>query len=636
MGWQDDAPAVDAPVVSGGELLREPILNIPEWRNDPVDAQPYRIEIGGVDHTSPVASLMNAGQGVSFGFGDEIAGSLGADKDRYRATLQQFQREFPKSALLGNISGGLLVPFGVAKSSPAAVTNPYMTSAAAGLAAGGLQGAGDSEDMSTLPQDAAFMGAVGMVGGPALKAGGDLLGSVAGPLTSQVTTRLPKFGKGRATKAAHKIVGAAFERDGVPAKQIAGTLQELGPEARIVDAGDTNVFQVLDTNAVMPGQTGKATEAAIRSRQAGRPERLDAIVDMAHGGNGRAGDVFDSWQAQKQNLAGPLYKKLYSMNVVPSRELEGHLKAAREVGAWSEAEKIAAAKELPFTLNGKPVTVNSVTNQVQGNYSMRDIDHVKQGLDQLISKETKPDGVLTPKGQAYDQLRRKLLGEADKLTNGEYKVARDAFSGPAALQDALQAGRRFVSMDAESIGKTMRGMSNSEREAFRIGAAEGLRQKFGSQGGQTEYMNAWKNRNVREKLKTIFRDEGEYNKAIKMLENEAKMARMERAGRGSQTAGRQFSAEDQTMMVADVAGKAATGGWVGAAMNYLRQVGVPESVRNEVGNILLRQGGLTGMEIKAIEAAQKAHRANVAGSAALSGYAGSQAGTAYQKAKNGK
>ena len=111
------------------------------------------------DVPSPVASLLNIGQAVSFGFGDEIAQMRGYDKDRYNATLDQFRKDYPFAARLGPVSAALLTPGLSAKMFGGA---PYLAAATTGLVQGALQGAGDAEKLELVPQRASLGGLLGM------------------------------------------------------------------------------------------------------------------------------------------------------------------------------------------------------------------------------------------------------------------------------------------------------------------------------------------------------------------------------------------------------------------------------------------------------------------------------------------
>lgn len=577
-----------------------------------------------------VASAMNVGQGLTFGFGDELAGLVGLDKERYRATVDQFRKDYPGSALLGTVSSSLL-PSGVAGKLAGGGAkglqflrdmSPWGAAATTGAFNGVLQAAGDAPTLGEVPKEASTGMLLGMVGGPAMMGGGKVLGAAAGAGFKAAASRIPGLSDTLIPILARNRVVTALGRDKIDAEAVPGLLSDLGPEARIADLG-AGTRGLLDVNATLPGETKNAVEQVIRSRIAGRPERLDPIVDSVSGGQGRAGQVWQTWQAQKERAAAPLYTRLYSTDVPTTPELRSMLEAANTLGAFREGSTIATARQMPFTLD-----------PMQQNVAMRDLDNVKRGMDQLIQKETRPDGTLTPRGTAYLELQRKYVGTLDSLTADPnqggasiYKQARDAYAGPAAMQDALSRGRRFLGMDAEGLGITMDGLSSAERDAFRVGAAEALRTKFGTQSGQTEMLNAWKNRNIRERLQTLFDNPAKLNDALHLLDNEAVLKKLETVGQGSQTASRLQAAEDQTQGVAkdllDLGVKAKTGGLsslLGSVGRYSAQLGTPEPVRDAIGRILL--GGATPAEHAALIKAQQAARARGVTGGLLSGESG--------------
>ena len=98
--------------------------------------------------------------------------------------------------------------------------------------------------------------------------------------------------------------------------------------------------------------------------------------------------------------------------------------------------------------------------------------------------------------------------------------------------------------DAEGIASTLSEMSASEQEAFRIGASEVLRTKFGSPTGQNQLLNQWKDRNVREKLQALIGDDAKYDDAVNMLRGEETLKRLESLGssRNSRTRPRSMPA----------------------------------------------------------------------------------------------
>lgn len=595
------------------------------------------------DINPSLASAMNVGQALTFGFGDEIAGkvgdafpSLGLDKNRYRATVDKFRQEYPGAAALGSVSGSLLLPGGAAK---LAKFNPWATAATVGGVTGMVQGAGDAEDGNTL-EGATRQGAMGMALGPLALGSMKVTGMTAGALGNQVASHFPVAGQKYSEWLARNRVADAFSRDNVTADDVLRKMADLGPEARIGDAAGESTRGLLDLNANLPGKTKDGLEGLIRNRIATRPDRMDDAVYAVNGGYGRAGDLSAALEKQKLAEAAPLYQQLHSMSVAVSPNLKSIFDAATKLGATGTAKKIATAERQPFTLGSKEADNALMLASSSQKVSMRDADLVKRGIDTLIERETDAvTGKVSTLGRSYVRLKNDLLGDLDGLTTDQqtgvslYKSARDAFAGPASLQTAIKKGRSFWNDDAESLGLAMDGMSNSEREAFRVGASEALRQKIGSQPGQTQLLNFWKDRNTREKLKAVIGDDAKYSDVEKMLRGEETLKRMESLGpsRNSRTFSREAGAEQQTLDNASdlvAAGlNAKTGGlasMIAGLGKYSARVGTPEPVRDSIGSILMSKYATD--EMNALRLAQEAIKARKAASGAASGVAGGKMG----------
>ena len=593
-------------------------------------SKPYDVPAG-------VASAMNIGQALTFGFGDEIAGAVGLDRDRYNATVKGFQKDYPGSAMLGSVSGSMLLPGGAAKLVKG--MNPWAVAGATGGAFGMAQGAGDAEEGKRL-EGATKSGAMGMLGAPLIMGTAGLGGSALSALGGQVASRIPVGGQKYSEWLARNRVAGAMNRDNISADDLSSNMARLGPEARIADAAGESTRGALDVNANLPGKTANQLEELIRNRISTRPDRMDNMVNSVNGGYGRAGDLSAAFERQKLGEAAPLYQQLHQMNIPVSDNLNSIFKAAKQLGAAGTASKIATAERTPFTLGTKEVTDTLTNIKSGGTVSMRDADLVKRGIDTLIEKETDDlTGKVSTLGRSYVKLKHELLGELDNLTIDQntgsslYKSARDAFAGPSAHQSAIKKGRAFWNEKAEGIEELTRGMSQSEKEAFKVGASEQLREMAGTQTGQNRLLNYWKDRNTREKLQALLGDDVKYKDVEKMLKGEETLKRLESLGpsRNSRTFSREANAEQQTLDNASdliSAGLSAkTGGLsslLGGLGKYSARVGTPEPVRDSIGNILMSKYATD--EINALRLAQEAIKARKAAAASASGAAGKEAG----------
>ena len=476
-----------------------------------------------------------------------------------------------------------------------------LRSAATGMGYGAAGGLGNSEadTLGGMAADTALGGATGAVLSPAL-------GGVINTGAAVVGNVAQRVSQSAAMQAAREKVAQALSRDARgtvftsgqanPLTQALARYDKLGAPGVLADAGGVSTNKLLDQMVTLPGRSAETTAQLLRQRQAGVGNRMRADADSALGTQGqRLADTVESLISQREQAAGPLYAQLHRVDVAATPRLAGILNAADQLGATKLGQEIATAKQMPWTLD-----MNTPSRM-----AMRDLDHVKQGLDQLLTsrKALNADGTLTPLGNAYNNLKTKLLAELDQATTnpqtGEslYRSARNAFAGPSALIDAASAGRRAVNMDEAGIQQAVRALSGSEQEAFRIGAYEGLRQKLGTQGGQTNIMAMWKNPSTQEQLRAIFGDERNFRDFASNTAKEASLKRLQSVGQGSQTASRLAGMADlDNPALSGAAGalaSAKTGNPIGvlAGANKLYSaVAMPETTRNQIGQLLLSQG----------------------------------------------
>lgn len=593
------------------------------------------------DVYGPIGLGMKALQGLTFGFGDEIASKAGLDKDRYEATLKKTGQDYPLAGPVSEFTGSFVAPFGVV-SKLLKGAGGLVKSGVTGSIAGGLYGAGDApegEKLEAGTNQAALGLGFAPLGMGVIKGGGAVGEAVLGKAGSFI----PKVGGSITDNIARRSVARAIDRDGIDYNTLRRNMFGLGQEARVADSAGQSTRSLLDVNANMPGTTPEKLDQLLRNRIATRPERMDDVVYAVNGGYGKGANLVDALQEQKEKVAGPLYEKLHSMQVAPTENLVNILKAADKLGAFSEGSVVATAKMRPFTLKGADVErlvttgydslTNSTTTKLVGGkpLNMSDLDYVKRGLDSLIEKETDSiTGKVTSKGQAFTELKHKLTSELDSLVP-DYKAARDAFAGPSALQNAIKKGRAFFNEDADSINRLTQGMTQGEIEAFRVGASDKLREMAGFQTGQNKLLDVWKNRNTREKLQALLGDDVKYAEVEKMLKNEATLKRLESIGpnSNSSTFRREANAEQQTLDgVADMASLAAgvkTGGvssLIQGIGKYTARMGTPEPVRNSIGDILMSK--YQPEEMKALQLALDAIKKRQNAAAAVSAAAGSR------------
>jgi hypothetical protein len=578
--------------------------------------------------------LVAGTNGILMGFGDELGGALGAVWDKARNPSSDLQANYianrdvlrgmedaqrERSPILTAVAQGAgTIPLAMATGGAGSAAGMAARTSSAVPAVAGL--GARTVRAATVGGGYGALGGVGhstadTVEGVLADAGKSAvtsaaLGGVATPVTAGIAavgrnaaqrlsgTAAVEFAKQKIAEALARDARGTLATGGYtnPLAQIAARFTKLGDEAVLADAGGRNTNQLLDTLATLPGRTKEAVFNVQRQRTAGVGDRMRQAADQALGTQGQRLDTtVQALFTRRQQDSAPLYNQLRQIDVAPSPQLEAIVKAADELGVTKLGREIATARQMPFTLDAAQPS----------RWNMGDLDHVKQGLDQVLSsrKALNPDGKLTPLGESYQQLKNALIGELDQVTSNPqtgaslYRQARQAFATPSGLIDAARAGRLAIDRDESSILSTMKGMTDIEREAFRIGAYEGLRNKLGTQGGQTNIMNMWKEPSTQEKLQAIFGSPRAYRQFAADVAREATLKRLQSVGVGSQTAARQAGMGDLDMSALSDAGAAVgaakTGNLLtalGAARNAWNRVAVPQSVRDQMGNLLLSRG----------------------------------------------
>lgn len=610
--------------------------------------------------------VVSALSGPTFGFADELAGAIGAPmlayqkgvplsdaytmgRDIFRGAAESYQKEAPIAAAAGQLAASLpMVVAGIpgkvvqqvatsampairavapSAASALARVGQYVAGAPAvgqtlglgqrtvqagvsGLGYGLLGGVGEStgQNLEEILKDAAtsglISGGLGVVSQPAM--------AVLGAGGRQVMGRVSPTA---ASTYAQQKVGEALIRD-VPETLAPSALSmaqarllKLGPEARLADVGGKSTRNLLDVQATLPGTTTQAVERAIRERQAGRAGRLVSAADESLGTQG-AGFMqkIEDFSAQRFAESRPYYDAIDKASVKVNESLSDVL---------NKSQSVQGATELLFrTKTGQAIDLAKL--QPGQAVPMNVLDSLKQSL--YDASQTLRRSGSNSQAEAYDKVRQQLIGvleEQSPKVGGQsaYTMALKTWAGPSQMIDAAEVGRKSMTGDIMDINQAIRGFTQSESDAFRIGALQALRQKTGTEAGQTSLLKMWKEPATQERLREVFGND--YRTFASAVAKEARLKGLESAGRGSQTAARLAGAADLDVApLAQAAGAAASGnipGILATAANLARQTQTPEAVRNEIGRILLSRDPRQLEQLSEVIRRLNAQRATAAG-----------------------
>lgn len=239
---------------------------------------------------------------------------------------------------------------------------------------------------------------------------------------------------------------------------------------------------------------------------------------------------------------------------------------------------------------------------------------MKLELDEQIGMSKQAEKMGNRPTQGWDTrtltvLKNDLLKE---IKNNPYKYALQKYSGPSSLKRAAEEGfDEALSEAPEKLAQKLSGLSPSEQEMWRMGAARALIDKV-RQGNfmRDRTKSIFDTPDMQIRLKEIFPTDKARGRFLRTVANERKKAITRQAAQGNSTTTKQLTnaqeAGKAAKTVADVAG--AVTGKPGALLNMLERgvnyaSGITPSVAAEILNLSMSQAGAQarGSSIRAIQ-----------------------------------
>ena len=600
----------------------------------------------GASLPSPLQGAFTALQGPLFGFLDEITGAVhgaksvatGGDffpeyrqaRDIIRGMEEQYRKDYPITAAVAPLMASAPVFVGgpqvVLKPGAPGASNLMRNMAGAAATAAGygsLSAAGESESggrnlLSDILTGGASSGAtagasvpvVNILSGIVGRAGRAIPPTASGRIAGAVPPAMRPAGMSREDYATRKVAEQLIRDQphvaiNKPMDRLLAYQRYLGPQGRIVDIGGQQTHRTLDTLATLPGKTPEMASQAVIQRQAGRGAAIMRDAEKVLGTKG-AQYLQTVDELEKAAIANskPFYDQIRDVSIPVQGALRDVLqKASKYLGGADEhaASLGITGRGLREALVGTPVIGVGFQSVRTAVAPLSRFDALKQYLYDVEQKHLR-DGAKN-QARVITGIRRQLTDELDKLSPKDaagrsiYKMARDAYAGPSQLKDAAELGRMAFAPDKDfSVRQAIADLSESEVAAMRVGLMQAIREKAGTQTGQTWLMNNWKNPATREKIQLAFgKDAGRF---ISALAKQAKLKLMEGSvGGGAQTATRLANADDlgiEAIKEAAAGAASAKAGDVTGAMSWIQKLvkstDLPEPIRNDMGRILLLKG----------------------------------------------
>ena len=288
--------------------------------------------------------------------------------------------------------------------------------------------------------------------------------SMANTATSKIIEELRN--SGLTTEDLKRLSKEDYERLGIPS-MIANYLPST-TEAVVAKAGT---------------QESGRLAGKLQTQQRGETKRVEQrIKDRL-----KPKDYFstqDELTTELRANAKTMYDDAYSVGEVNDPRIMEVLQNPRFKKAFEEAKAISSTEAAAAKLAGEDpskyqLRVLYVPREVKpGIFEMelkeipdvRTLDYIKRGLDAVIEKGYKGEGMSTAEANALKKLRNQYVKAIDENVP-EYATARQKYAGDMEVKDALNMGMKdFNKLKQEEITKFMDTASDAEKQAFRTGA----------------------------------------------------------------------------------------------------------------------------------------------------------------------
>lgn len=590
------------------------------------------------------ALFEGVGQGLTFGFSDEIEGAvrggldallsdrsfgeayderLAAARDRQKAARETN----PAAFYTGEIGSAIALPFGAlraggvaARALPNALTAPVASAgralgfgqmsanAGAGLGArtlagaregaayGGLFGLGTGEGVEGRAENALVGAGAGGLFGAAVPAAVDVGSAVVRGVTNPIRAALNPQQMGREKYAEALLrdrmpTGMEPSETGNVLAQHVNRLMRVRqdkPSMMSMDLGGENVRNLVRAAANMPSTGAQRLNRRLDVRQGNQWRRIeqdlaDTLVD------GRSFyETTEALAAQRAANAKPAFERAYS--------------APWNVKADDDLAKFLTERGyMRRMLEKTQESIEGMTGQSPAATRPWELLHrVKMEIDREIGrlKRGQQDAKANWTLRDLVQLKNEFKSHIDKH-NKAFGQALKQYGDESALINAAEDGfDEGLKAAPEAIRKSIQGMGQQEQEMYRLGFARALVGRV-RQGNITRDRteNIFSSPDMELRLKAVFPEQKARREFQRRLVMEARMADSRKAVQGNSTTAKQLAqAEEAGQPIRAVAAVGqATTGRLTPVLEYLgrqaqRFSGMTPEVANSVIRAAMEQG----------------------------------------------
>jgi len=559
-----------------------------------------------------VIGRVGVGQGLMMGFGDEIAAYIqstggsaigrakaqakaratGVPMPTYeealtgeRAAIKAAREQYPKSSLAAEVVGSL-APAVATLGAGAPVTAARTGTLAGNIISGGARAAGIGAGQGAITGfgtgeggfenrafNAALNAGIGGVTGGVLGAAAPAAGGFAQTLLASPEKRAQRWAMGLIES--ENLTPEQIIKD-YAESQSAGVKPEM--LADIYPGG--GIARETQRLLTYPGADRRSLVSGLYERAREQGPRITGEFETALGTQQKIFPEFDALEKARRTDAAPLYAQAYPEKI-RSKELDELITRAPD-RAFTQAQSAARYEGLDFpNIVG---TNRAGKRAVVFDYTVKDIDMLKRGLDDIIEENTDAvTGKLNSEARRALSLKDEILNVVDEKSPS-YKQAREAWAGPSSVMSSMKKGQMLFRERSEITAKEISKMTDSEKDGFLIGALDAINQRMadtaqlGSRDVAAKFLTGNAKEQIKAALKATNRTVDEADKLasqlINNLEREYQMqmstrlatpsatsplAEQQQAFRAATSAGTTFLSDLQRGLVPAIAGAAQRG-----------------------------------------------------------------------------
>lgn len=388
--------------------------------------------------------------------------------------LRELSTLNPKSALAGDVFGGVVGTVGLGKGLTMAGLSAPKALTLANLGNSTLFGAAQN------PENRLKGAAIGFGAGAVGDAAG---GYIAAPALEAlgrkpVNMALQAFGKQPLPVApnlsgAERTIVNTVGGQGRAVTNMLGDASSLGLPMTLADTTE-GLRSLAGATARRSPLARDMARNVMEPRALGQIDRLQGALSRDFGDPTNVLERSDALLKQAQTNSAPLYQEAFSAPGASSVETGDILGTPSGKQALMRARtQMLNDRKDPTALG---IDINDAGEPVLTRVpSFETLDYVKKGFDDIANEGRTPFGTFQPNAEQSSaaSLASDLRGRIDEV-NPAYGAARAEYAGPAGERQALTMGKADVNKPAESVAYTLKNMPATRQDQYRLGQLSGI------------------------------------------------------------------------------------------------------------------------------------------------------------------